>query len=105
MSIIIIFKEDNMSVDLSKGERVSLEKEAPGVTSFGVGLGWDIKEDDTGSDFDLDASVFAINSSGKVPKKEYFVYFNNLKSPEGAIEHMGDNLTGKGEGDDEVIYI
>jgi tellurium resistance protein TerD len=93
-----------MGVSLSKGGNVSLTKEAPGLTSIIVGLGWDVRTT-TGADFDLDASAIGCKTDGKVVSDQYFVFFNNLKSPEGAIEHQGDNLTGAGEGDDEQVKI
>ncbi|WP_055476934.1 TerD family protein [Gordonia sp. HS-NH1] len=93
-----------MGVSLSKGGNVSLSKEAPGLTAVSVGLGWDIRTT-TGTDFDLDASAIALNSSKKVVSDQHFIFFNNLRSPDGSIEHLGDNLTGEGEGDDEVIKV
>ncbi|QDY78085.1 TerD family protein [Streptomyces qinzhouensis] len=93
-----------MGVSLSKGGNVSLTKEAPGLTAVVVGLGWDVRTT-TGTDFDLDASALLIDGSGKVLSDQHFIFFNNLKSPEGAVEHTGDNLTGEGEGDDEQIKV
>lgn len=93
-----------MTVSLSKGGRVSLSKEAPGLSKIQIGLGWDERATD-GADFDLDASAFLLNSGGKIRNDSDFVYYNNLKAINGAIEHMGDNLTGEGDGDDEVIKI
>ncbi|NDK90771.1 TerD family protein [Gordonia desulfuricans] len=93
-----------MGVSLSKGGNVSLTKEAPGLTAVSVGLGWDVRTT-TGTDFDLDASAIALGTTKKVLSDQHFVFFNNLRSPDGAIEHTGDNLTGEGEGDDEVINI
>ncbi|WP_314172448.1 TerD family protein [Streptomyces winkii] len=93
-----------MGVSLSKGGNVSLTKEAPNLTAVIVGLGWDARTT-TGSDFDLDASALLANAEGKVSKDQNFVFFNNLKSPDGSVEHTGDNLTGEGEGDDEVIKV
>jgi tellurium resistance protein TerD len=89
---------------LSKGANVSLSKEAPGLQSVRVGLGWDQRVTD-GSDFDLDASVYLLDEGGKVRSDADFVYFNNLKAADGAVEHHGDNLTGVGEGDDEVVSV
>ncbi len=96
-----------MAVSLAKGQRVSLEKIASGLTEVFVGLGWDIKSVDTGVDFDLDASVFLLGSNDKLISDKHFVFFNNLTSPDPAksIEHTGDNLTGAGDGDDEVTKI
>ncbi len=93
-----------MSVSLTKGGNVSLTKEAPGLTSVNVGLGWDIRTTD-GSPFDLDASAIVCGADGKVLDDKSFVFFNNLKDTSGAVVHLGDNLTGVGEGDDEVIQI
>ncbi|GAA2117516.1 TerD family protein [Actinomadura alba] len=93
-----------MGVSLTKGGNVSLTKEAPGLSALVVGLGWDVRTT-TGSDFDLDASALLVSEAGKVLSGQHFVYFNNLKSPEGAVEHTGDNLTGEGEGDDEQIKV
>lgn len=91
-----------MGVSLSKGGNVSLSKEAPGLTAIDIGLGWDVNTF-SGGDFDLDASAILIGSNGKVVSDQHFVFFNNLKSPDGSVEHAGDNTTGEGEGDDEVI--
>jgi tellurium resistance protein TerD len=93
-----------VGVSLTKGGNVSLSKEAPGLTSIIVGLGWDARTT-TGTDFDLDASAIAVKTDGKVVSDQHFVFFNNLKSPDGSIQHQGDNLTGEGEGDDEQIKI
>jgi tellurium resistance protein TerD len=93
-----------MGLSLSKGGNVSLSKEAPGLTNILVGLGWDVRATD-GGDFDLDASAFCLNAAGKVRADTDFVFYNNLKSPEGAVEHTGDNRTGVGEGDDEAIKV
>ncbi|MEO3783221.1 TerD family protein [Actinocorallia sp. B10E7] len=93
-----------MPVSLSKGGNVSLSKEAPGLTAVIVGLGWDVRTT-TGTDFDLDASAIVVDASGKVLSDGHFVFFNNLKTPDGAVEHTGDNLTGAGEGDDEQVKV
>ena len=93
-----------MGVSLSKGGNVSLSKEAPGLTAASVGLGWDVRTT-TGADFDLDASAIALGPDKKTLSDQHFVFFNNLRSPEGSIEHLGDNLTGSGDGDDEVINV
>ncbi|WP_406475891.1 TerD family protein [Streptomyces platensis] len=92
-----------MSVTLAKGGNVSLSKAAPDLTQIMVGLGWDARST-TGAPFDLDASAL-LCGSGRVLGDEYFVFYNNLKSPEGSVEHTGDNLTGEGEGDDESILV
>ncbi len=93
-----------MSVSLSKGGNVSLSKEAPGLTAVQVGLGWDVRTT-TGADYDLDASALLCGESGKVVSNASFVFYNNLTSPDGSVEHTGDNLTGEGDGDDEVIKV
>jgi tellurium resistance protein TerD len=93
-----------MSVSLSKGGNVSLTKEAPGLTAALVGLGWDARTT-SGAAFDLDASALLLNKAGKVLSDQHFVFFNNLASPDGSVEHTGDNLTGEGEGDDESIKV
>jgi tellurium resistance protein TerD len=93
-----------VGVSLSKGGNVSLTKEAPNLTAVVVGLGWDARTT-TGADFDLDASALLTSEAGKVLSDQHFVFFNNLKSPDGSVEHTGDNLTGEGEGDDEVINV
>ena len=94
-----------MAISLAKGGRVSLSKEAPGLKKIRVGLGWDANVTDTGTDFDLDASAFVLGADGKVLGDEWFIFYNQTTSPDGAIVHTGDNRTGEGEGDDEVIEI
>ncbi|MBL1067631.1 TerD family protein [Streptomyces sp. 7-21] len=93
-----------MGVSLTKGGNVSLTKEAPNLTAVSVGLGWDVRTT-TGADFDLDASALMCTSTGKVASDQHFVFFNNLASPDGSVQHTGDNLTGEGEGDDETINV
>jgi tellurium resistance protein TerD len=93
-----------VSVSLTKGGNVSLTKEAPGLTNVVVGLGWDVRST-TGTDFDLDASGIVVGADGKVLSDKHFIFFNNLVSPDGTVEHTGDNLTGEGEGDDEQVKI
>ncbi|MGL4304826.1 MAG: TerD family protein [Mycobacteriaceae bacterium] len=93
-----------MGVSLTKGGNVSLTKEAPGLTAVAVGLGWDARST-TGAEFDLDASAIGLGADKKVISDQHFIFFNNLKSPDGSIEHLGDNLTGAGDGDDEVINV
>ncbi|MFC1416357.1 TerD family protein [Streptacidiphilus cavernicola] len=93
-----------MGVSLSKGGNVSLSKEAPGLTAVLVGLGWEARTT-TGADFDLDASAILTSETGKVVSDKGFVFYNNLKSDDGSVEHTGDNTTGEGEGDDEVIKV
>lgn len=95
-----------MGVNLTKGGNVSLTKQAgsAGLAAVTVGLGWDIRST-TGADFDLDASAIGVNADGKALSDQHFVFYGNLTSPEGAIEHTGDNLTGEGDGDDEKIKV
>ena len=93
-----------MAVSLTKGANVNLSKEAPGLRGVRVGLGWDVRVTD-GSAFDLDASVFVLGENGKVRSDGDFIYFNNLSGAGGAVVHQGDNLTGEGEGDDEVVDV
>ena len=73
-----------MSVKLSKGHRINLSKDTPGLTKVAIGLGWDVNPTDTGTEFDLDVSVFMLGDNGKIPEDEYFVFYNNLKSPDGS---------------------
>ena len=94
-----------MPVSLTKGQKVSLTKENPGLTKVVVGLGWDVNQFDTGGDFDLDATAFLLTATGKVSRQEDFIFFGNLAHPTGCVIHQGDNLTGVGEGDDEQIKI
>jgi tellurium resistance protein TerD len=93
-----------MPVSLSKGGNVSLSKEAPGLTNIVIGLGWDTRSTD-GSDFDLDASMFVLKDDNKVRSDSDFIFYNNRTGADGAVEHLGDNLTGEGEGDDEQIKV
>lgn len=96
-----------MAVSLTKGGKVNLTKEAGGtLKELVIGLGWDAKSGNvSGADFDLDASAFVLDASGKVLSEEWFIFFNNLASPDGTVSHSGDNLTGAGDGDDEAITI
>ena len=91
-----------MAVNLSKGQRVSLDKN---MSMALVGLGWDVNMYDGGNDFDLDASAFMLGANGKVRSDNDFVFYGNLESTDGSIKHTGDNLTGEGDGDDEVLII
>ncbi|MGR7001479.1 TerD family protein [Yinghuangia aomiensis] len=95
-----------MAVSLSKGGNVSLTKEAAGGTlsAIVVGLGWDLRTT-TGEDFDLDASAIVVNQTGRVASDQHFVFFNNTATPDGNVQHTGDNKTGEGEGDDEQIKV
>ncbi len=90
-----------MSINLTKGANASIGT----IQKFVVGMGWDVNETDSGKEFDLDASAFMLASNGKVLSDKHFIFYNNLKSPEGCVEHTGDNRTGLGEGDDESIKI
>jgi tellurium resistance protein TerD len=93
-----------MAISLSKGGNVSLTKSAPGLSKILIGLGWDVRATD-GDGFDLDASAFLLNSSGKVRGDADFIFFNQPKSADGSVQHMGDNTTGAGDGDDEVVKV
>lgn len=93
-----------MAISLQKGGNVNLSKEAPGMKAMLVGLGWDARATD-GAAFDLDASAFLLKEDGKVHSDADFIFYNNTKSADGAVEHTGDNTTGVGEGDDESIKV
>ena len=93
-----------MAISLTKGGNVNLSKEAPSLTKMSVGLGWNPRATD-GQAFDLDAIAFLVNDAGKVRQDQDFIFFNNLKSSDGAVEHTGDNRTGEGDGDDETINV
>jgi tellurium resistance protein TerD len=93
-----------MTISLTKGGNVSLTKQAPAMNEVLVGLGWDARTT-TGDEFDLDASAILLKEDGKVLSDQHFVFFNNTASPEGAVQHTGDNLTGEGDGDDEAIHV
>ena len=94
-----------MPVCLQKGQKVSLTKGNPGLKNVVVGIGWDVNAFDTGGDFDLDAAAFCLTETGKVSGSNDFVFYGNLTHPSGAVQHLGDNLTGAGDGDDEQIKI
>ena len=94
-----------MPISLQKGQKVSLTKGNPGLKHVVVGLGWDVNQFDTGGDFDLDAAAFLLTDSGKVSSQDDFVFYGNLNHPSGGVQHMGDNLTGAGDGDDEQIKV
>ena len=93
-----------MAISLQKGGNVSLSKEAPGLTEVIVGLGWDPRVTD-GTEFDLDASIFIVGESGKVLDDNSFIFYNNKKSTDGSVEHLGDNRSGAGDGDDEQVTV
>lgn len=107
-----------MSISLKKGQRISLTKENNELSKVMVGLGWDAVEQSGGkgllgslfgkgdqSDIDCDASVIMLDENDKIRNKRSIIYFGNLKSKDGSINHMGDNLTGDGDGDDEQIMV
>ena len=93
-----------MAVSLSKGGNVSLTKEAPGLSEVLGGLGWDPRVTD-GAEFDLDASIFVCGENGKVLDDSSFIFYNNKTSKDGTIQHLGDNRSGEGEGDDEQAEV
>ena len=93
-----------MALSLSKGQNISLSKEAPGLTKVLVGLGWDERQTD-GQDFDLDASLFLLNNAGKCRSDADFIFYNQMNSPCGSVSHTGDNRTGEGDGDDEAMKV
>jgi len=97
-------KGSTMSQVLTKGQRVDLTKGNPGLSKLVVGAGWDVRAT-SGDDYDVDLSAFVLKTGDKVVSSEHFVYFNRLESPEGAVKHTGDNLTGAGDGDDEQILV
>ena len=90
-----------MAINLSKGQRINI-----GLSKIGLGLGWDPNDSNTGSSFDLDASAFILGENKKIPSDEFFVFYNNVKSPDGAVTHSGDDPTGgSSDGDDETIKV
>lgn len=94
-----------MPINLTKGQKVDLTKGNPGLKNIMIGLGWDVNAFDSGANFDLDASVFMVGENGKCPTDQEFIFYGNLKHKSGSVEHMGDNLTGEGDGDDEQIKV
>ena len=94
-----------MPINLQKGQKVSLTKGNPGLSKVVVGVGWDVNQFDTGGAFDLDGAAFLVTENGKVSRGEDFVFYGNLTHPSGSVQHLGDNLTGEGEGDDEQIKV
>ena len=94
-----------MPINLSKGQKVDLTKGNPGLKKIMVGLGWDVNAYDSGADFDLDAAAFMLDSRAKCPTEKEFVFYGNLEHASGSVKHMGDNLTGEGDGDDEQIFV
>jgi tellurium resistance protein TerD len=93
-----------MAISLQKGGNVSLTKTSPNLKSVLIGLGWDARAT-SGADFDLDASVFMLAAGGKVRSDADFIFYNQLRSSCGSVEHTGDNRTGDGDGDDEAIKV
>jgi tellurium resistance protein TerD len=93
-----------MTISLQKGGNVNLSKAAPGLVAVAVGLGWDVRATD-GAAYDLDACAFLLTSSGKVSGDKDFIFYGNLKSADGSVQHKGDNTTGAGDGDDEVMEV
>ncbi len=93
-----------MALTLQKGGNLSLSKTDPSLTKLIVGLGWDPRATD-GTEFDLDASAFMLSAAGTVRGEQDFIFYNQLKSVDGSVEHTGDNRTGAGDGDDEVIKV
>ncbi|OUD16162.1 TerD family protein [Thioflexithrix psekupsensis] len=103
-----------MAISLQKGQKIDLSKEAPGLSRVIMGLGWDVRKKSGGlfglfggggQNFDLDASVLMLNEAGKITSNSDVIYYGNLKSKEGSVQHTGDNLTGEGAGDDEQIIV
>lgn len=94
-----------MPISLAKGQKVDLTKGNPGLKSIMVGLGWDVNTFDSGVDFDLDAAAFMCGTGGKCTTDKDFIFYGNLEHTSGSVKHMGDNLTGEGEGDDEQIQV
>lgn len=94
-----------MGITLAKGQKVDLTKSNPGLKNIIVGLGWDVNKYDGGSSFDLDTAAFLTAGNGKVTADTDFVFYNNLRHPSGSVTHLGDNLTGAGDGDDEQIKV
>lgn len=94
-----------MGITLAKGQKVSLTKGNPGLKNILIGLGWDTNKYDGGFDFDLDTAAFLTDENGKVINDLDFVFYNNLKHSSGSVEHLGDNRTGEGDGDDEQILV
>ncbi len=93
-----------MAINLEKGQRIDLTKTNPSVKSYRVGLGWSANAA-VGATFDIDVSAFILGENQKRVSDSHFVFYNNLKSPNDFVVHTGDNLTGIGEGDDEVLLV
>ena len=93
-----------MAISLNKGGNLSLSKTDPTLVRILIGLGWDERATD-GASFDLDASAFLLTASGKVRGDHDFIFYNQLKSQDGSVEHTGDNRSGQGDGDDESLVV
>lgn len=94
-----------MAINLSKGQKVDLTKGNPNLKHIMIGLGWDVNQFDSGYDYDLDASAFMLGENGKTPTEKEFIFYGNLEHHSNSVKHMGDNLTGAGDGDDEQIFV
>lgn len=94
-----------MAISLKKGQKIDLTKTNPGLSKILVGLGWDTNKYDGGADFDLDASVFLVDATGKATSDSDFIFYNNPTHPSGSVQYIGDNRTGAGDGDDEQVSI
>ena len=94
-----------MAISLKKGQKIDLTKTNPGLSKILVGLGWDTNKYDGGAEFDLDASIFLVDATGKATSVSDFVFYNNPIHPSGSVQYMGDNRTGDGDGDDEQVNI
>lgn len=94
-----------MPINLQKGQKVDLTKGNPSLKNIMVGLGWDVNEFDSGAAFDLDAAAFMVGENGKCPTEKEFIFYGNLEHVSSSVKHMGDNLTGEGDGDDEQIFV
>ncbi|MEG3928962.1 MULTISPECIES: pentapeptide repeat-containing protein [unclassified Microcoleus] len=92
-----------MSIELTKGDRFNLSKETPDFSKIAIALGWQVSQ--TAQNCDIDASVFMLGADGRIPDEKYFVFYNNLTSPDGAVRHSGDSATGQIDGDDETVYV
>lgn len=93
-----------MAINLEKSQSIDLTKSSPGLNNVGIGLGWDAS-DSNGNNIDCDVSVFMLDESNKIPGDGYFVFYNSLTSSDGSVVHQGDNTTGEGDGDDEVVHV
>lgn len=94
-----------MPISLAKGQKVDLTKGNPGLKNLMVGLGWDVNTFDSGAAFDLDAAAFMVGENGKCPTDKDFIFYGNLEHMSASVKHMGDNLTGEGDGDDEQVQV